>query len=95
MAIPACPTELGDIIWYGFCGLLVLGVSETLRRLYRIEKKQDGFKIECPKCKEEMKKEMVSKEYMDKWEEGRQPLWDALKYHSHKGIEGTGEVIIK
>ncbi len=95
MSIPANPTTISDLIWYGFCVLLTGGILDTLRRLYNIEKKQDKIQTNCPACKEELKKEFVNKETMEEWKKGRDPLWNALNHHSHEGLAGEGRVIKK
>jgi hypothetical protein len=87
---------------YLIAALAMIGVGETLRRLIRIEKKQD----EQVETHNQCRMTLLSKADFNDWQtqifnpwklgrEGPGGLWDEINHHSHKGIEGPGEVIKK
>jgi hypothetical protein len=92
-----------EVIRYAFwiIGVVTtLGIGETLRRLIRMEKKQDEARETHNQCRLSL---LSKKEFQDwkegdftKWQSGRDGpdgLWHALNNHSHVGIEGDGKVI--
>ena len=84
MNVP-CPTTIGEIIWYVLLGIVALVFAELRWAIHRFMNKID-----------EIPDKYVTKDYMDKWEVGRDGpggLWHVVNTHSHKGIEGKGEVI--
>lgn len=83
MAI-SCPTTITEIIWYALVVIVGAVFFELRWAIHKLITKI-----------EELPEKYTTKEYMNKWEKGRGPLWDAINHHSHKGIEGTGEVIKK
>lgn len=83
MTLP-CPTTITEIIWYLLVAIVIVSFAELRWTIHKMITKLD-----------EMPEKYTTKEYMDKWEKGRSPLWEAINYHSHKGIGGDGEVIKK
>ena len=83
-----------EIIRYGLyvIGIVTtLGIGETLRRLIRIEKKQDESKDHCLICKEGLREEFINHSVWEDWKKGRDPLWNAVNHHTHE--VGTGRVV--
>ncbi len=80
----SCPTTLVEIVWY----LLLLIVGAAFVELRWTIRKMIVKLDELPE-------KYVTKEYMNKWEVGRdgpEGLWHAINKHSHAGIEGSGKV---
>lgn len=94
MAIP-CPTTMVEVIWTILVAI-VIGVFAELRWAFHkmISKQEEIIKMHTD-CQKELPEKYVTQKYMEGWETGRKPLWDAINYHSHKGIAGEGEVIKK
>ena len=83
MAVP-CPTTISEVIWYALLGVAILAFGELRWTIHRFINRV-----------EEMPEKYVTQKSMDEWKEGRDPIWKAFNKHSHKGIEGEGEVIRK
>jgi len=94
MAI-SCPTTIVEVIWAVLVAVII-GVFAELRWAFHkmISKQEEIIKLHMD-CQKELPDKYVTQRYMENWEKGRAPLWDAINRHSHKGIEGTGEVIKK
>ena len=93
-------SEHTDLLLYLVGVLLGGGVLETLRRLVRMEKKQDEQRATHEQCrltllsKEDFNRWKVT-DFKD-WKEGRDGpdgLWHALNNHSHVGVDGSGKVV--
>jgi len=80
--------------------ITALGIGETLRRLIRMEKKQDEAREVHNQCR----LTLLSKEEFNHWKvtdfkewkdgrDGPDGLWHALNNHSHVGIDGSGKVV--
>ena len=92
-----------EVIRYAFwvIGIVTtLGIGETLRRLIRMEKKQDEAREIHNNCR----LTLLSKAEFDYWKatdfsgwkvgrDGPDGLWHALNNHSHVGIDGLGKVV--
>lgn len=99
--------EHWDVLWYILMAVLGLsvsvvgvGVGETLRRLSRIEKKQDEQRDIHENCRLNLLSKEEFKDWRDKdfakWQDGRDGpggLWHAFNNHTHVGIDGSGKVI--
>jgi hypothetical protein len=92
--------EHWDVLWYFLIIVVGGGVGETLRRLARMEKKQDEQRAIHENCRLTLLSKQEFKDWKDtdfaNWREGRDGpggLWHALNNHSHVGVEGPGKVI--
>lgn len=92
--------EHWDVLWY-IVTLLVSGaIVETLRRLSRIERKQDEQRAIHENCRLTLMSKDDFKYWQThefkEWKDGRdgpEGLRHALNKHSHIGIEGSGKVV--
>ena len=100
MDAPKSVYEHADLLLYLVGVLVSAGVIETLRRLVRMEKKQDDQRTIHEQCR----LTLLSKEDFNQWKthdfsdwkegrDGPDGLWHALNNHSHVGIQGDGKVI--
>jgi len=97
-ATPTSIAEHWDLLWYLVVALVAGGIIEQLRRLVRMEKKQDEQIATHAQCRLELMSKKEFKEVFDPWMAGRdgpEGLWHAINFHSHKGIMGPGEVVKK
>lgn len=86
MAIP-CPTTIGEIIWYVVLVVIGLAIAELRWAIHKLITKL-----------EELPEKYTTKKEMDEWKQGRDGptgLWAVINKHSHRGVEGEGEVIRK
>ena len=97
---PSSIAEHWDILWYLVVVLVGGGIVETLRRLSRIEKRQEEQISTHTQCRLSLLSKQEFREWVDgtfsKWQEGRdgpEGLWHALNNHSHVGIKGSGKVV--
>ena len=60
-----------------------LGIGETLRRLIRMEKKQDEQVETHSKCRESLMRREDFYKWVDNWKPGRDELWKAVNHHKH------------
>lgn len=83
MAAPTSAVNHVDILWYLVTVLAAGGIGETLRRLYRIEKKQDEQVETHSKCRESLMRREDFYKWVDNWKPGRDELWKAVNHHKH------------
>lgn len=72
--------------------LLAGGITDIIRRLYRIERKQDEATRGHHVCREELLKILVHKEDFDEWKCSRDEIWGAINTHEH---DSKGRVVRK
>jgi hypothetical protein len=74
-----------------------LGIGETLRRLIRMEKKQDEQREVHNQCRLTLLSKADFAHWKDhdwsEWKRGREDLWDCVNRHTHVGIDGDGKVV--
>ena len=75
--------EIIRYVLYAVAVLTTLGIGETLRRLYNIEKKQDK-QNSALLLKEDFQN------WKDKeWRPGRENLWNKINHHKHDAVDGS------
>ena len=85
MATPQSAINHLDVLWYLVTVLAAAGIGETLRRLYRIEKKQDEQVATHDKCKETLMRKDEFQTWFINWEKGRTDIWQIINHHKHDG----------
>lgn len=69
------------VIIAGF--LAALGIGETLRRLSRIERKQDEQVQTHAECRQSLMSKDDFKAWFDDWKLGRSDIWNVIDHHKH------------
>ena len=83
MAAPDSVVNHVDILWYLVTILAAAGIGETLRRLYRIEKKQDEQVDVHGKCRDTLMRRDDFQAWFVEWKKGRDDIWGIINHHKH------------
>jgi hypothetical protein len=96
--------EHWDVLMYLVVGLMSIvgvllsfGAVETLRRLSRMEGKQDLQQSVHEECRRNLMSKIDFLRWVEvdfsEWKKGRDGLWNAINHHSHEGVQGDGKVL--
>ena len=83
MPIQSAPQTMTDLLWYLVVVLVAGGIVETLRRLSRIEQKQDEQSEIHSNCRATLLSKNDFKEWTIQWSKGREEIWNAINHHDH------------